>query len=105
MQDEKEHEKWLKIFFEGNFLIPGWNDRKKEILSAVIRKKADAERLLDQLGELIGREWARDNSVRRISTEDVRRWGQDIVRAKRLSEEEILEKLGVIRNEVLGRLG
>jgi len=104
MSEDYEYQKWLKIFYEGNLLIPGWNLRKRELLSVVKNKKEDAEILLTELGDLIGKEWAKDNMIRKISTSDVKRWGDELKRVKGSSDDNVLRKLYDIKQEVMGRL-
>ncbi len=80
----KNEEEWFRKFYEGTFLIKGWRSRMKELLQSFSPAQRDEMRdLLDKLGEKIGREWARDNRVRRVDTPLLQKWGQDLSNAKR----------------------
>jgi hypothetical protein len=65
----KQEQAWFKKFYEGTFLVKGWKAQMKELLQDFQGDDKDALRdLLGNLGEKIGREWAKDNAVRRIDT-------------------------------------
>jgi hypothetical protein len=80
--DTPEHSRWYKRFWTGDcdhlaFCIPGspnWND----VVDKLLVRGGPTERptLLPKacrLGQMIGLEWSRDRSVRRISTADLRK--------------------------------
>ena len=80
----KNEEEWFRKFYEGTFLIRGWRSRMKELLEPFSpSEREEMTPLLAGLGEKIGREWARDNSVRRVDTPLLQKWGEDLRRAKR----------------------
>lgn len=77
MTANKDEQEWFRKFYEGTFLVKGWKARTKEILQAVLPdRKEEIRKSLEILGEKIGREWAKDNSVRRIDTPMLRDWGE-----------------------------
>jgi hypothetical protein len=79
----KEEQEWLRKFYEGNFLVKGWNDRVKEILQAVPQEhKEKIHNDLSGLGHKIGREWSKDNAVRRIDNDRLKNWGDTLQTAK-----------------------
>jgi hypothetical protein len=79
----KEEQQWFRKFYEGTFLVKGWKSRMEEVLHAVPDSAKDSVGdLLSNLGEKIGREWARDNRVRRIDTAMIQQWGEDLRRSK-----------------------
>ena len=79
--DTSEHERWYKRYWTGQcdhlaLCIPGapnWN----EAVGAMLVKGGLAERAAVlpkacRLGQLIGLEWSREKSIRKISTADLR---------------------------------
>jgi hypothetical protein len=99
MSDDKEYRKWLKTFYEGNFMVKGWTATKEELIASMDRQ-GEAEKLLDELGKLIGEEWAKNNRIRKIDTEDVKRWGKQLQEAKGESDERIIAELKKIKKDV-----
>ena len=97
----KNEQEWLRKFYEGTFVIKGWNGRIKELLGSVPPENKDAIReSLEELGDKIGREWIKDNSVRRIDTEMLRKWGEFLRAAKRDGTAALEKKIRQIRAEV-----
>ncbi len=80
----KDEREWFKKFYEGTFLVKGWKIRMKEILQSVRPDgKGEIRSSLEILGEKIGREWAKENDVRRIGTPMLQKWGEQLNTAKR----------------------
>jgi len=104
MSGDKDYDKWLKTFYEGTFIIQGWNGRKDELLKNISDKKAEAEELLNEIGDLIGREWAKENDVRKINTDNVKAWGGEIKSVKNSSDDQILAKLNDLKGSVNAKL-
>jgi hypothetical protein len=99
MSDDREYRKWLKTFYEGSFLVKGWTARKKELLASM-EGQGEAEKIMDELGKLIGDEWAKDNRIRKIDTDDVKRWGEQLQEAKGEPDKKIIAELKKIKKEV-----
>jgi thymidylate synthase len=99
MSDDREYRKWLKAFYEGSFLVKGWTARKKELLASM-EGQGEAEKILDELGKLIGDEWAKDNRIRKIDTDDVKRWGEQLQETKGKPDKKIITELKKIKKEV-----
>lgn len=90
---------------EGALMVKGWNARTKEILKPF--SEEDKPRLADQLarlGEKIGREWARENSARRIDTPMLQSWGNALLSARKEGAGVVKEKIDEIEREVDGIL-
>jgi hypothetical protein len=100
MSDDREYRKWMKTFYEGSFLVKGWTARKKELLASMEGQGAAAEKILDELGLMIGDEWAKDNRIRKIDTDDVKRWGEQLQEAKGEPDKKIIAELKKIKKEV-----
>lgn len=78
-QPWKDYWEWVRVFYEGKRFPPvaGWNDRQKEILSKMhVGAHEHAHRHLARAGRVLAAEWAKDNSVRKVSTSDLQAWGK-----------------------------
>jgi hypothetical protein len=83
--DDAKHRLWYARFWTGNCgrlslftCFPGqpyWNETMRRLVASAPaeRRQALAQRLL-QLGRRIGHEWAKENDVRKISTDHMRAW-------------------------------
>ena len=80
----KREQEWYKKFHEGTFLVKGWKAQMRALLKDYQGDEREAlgNRLSD-LGEKIGREWAKDNAVRRIDTANLERWGARLTSARK----------------------
>lgn len=77
-----KEQKWYKTFHEGNLGVDGWVDISRNILSKLPAAQQPEQQLsLMQLGDKIGREWAKDNSTRKIDTGMLRKWGKELKNA------------------------
>lgn len=98
--NSKEAENYRK-FLKGSFLIKGWEARIKEILAAVPEhEKPEMKQLLNDLGKKIGKEWARNNKVRKIDSFMLQRWGNELKEAQKTGRNRLVEKLKKLDNEV-----
>lgn len=98
--ENPEYEKWIRAFYEGNFLSRGWNTRKKELLSKISDHKKEVEDQLNQVGEIISREWAKENDVRKINNQDLMHWGDLMKKAADNSALELLDQIENIKKKV-----
>ncbi len=107
MQSKAEYEEWLRKFFEGTFLVEGWNHRVETLVAGIDapRKRATIEKKLGQLGRLIGKEWAKDYDVRKIDTTALKKWGSFMAERRKRGIEELEEALHTVEAEVKERLG
>jgi hypothetical protein len=104
VQTWRQYWDWVQTFYRGNILSEGWIKFSQVTLDVV---KAEAERgrvleHLNELGKLISREWAKDASVRKISTADLRRWYNAISAARGADDgtgQHILKILKVIQKK------
>jgi hypothetical protein len=74
--------RWYQRFQEGVPFFDGW----KKITERVIEKFPEQEReqkmaIMQALGLKIGHEWCRDNRVRKVNTDMLQAWGQDLRQA------------------------
>ena len=99
--ENQEEKQWLKKFYEGSFLAKGWNGRSKELLSGVPADQAEAVRSdLEKLGDKIGREWSKDNSIRKIDTAMLQKWGDKMLSAKKKGASSLIQEIKAVETEV-----
>lgn len=84
-QDWKEYQDWVRTFYEGKRFppVPGWRAREQEIAARLpADRKATLQPRVEETGRLLASEWAKDNSVRKVSTSDLQSWGKRFGDAK-----------------------
>lgn len=73
------HLTWIKRFYRGLSIYPGWNDMTKLVIESMSEQPAseqsDAEKRLAQLGQKIAIEWAQSNDKRNIDSANINVWG------------------------------
>jgi len=93
VQSKEDYLKWVRRFYRGWNLYPdGWNDTIRDILLGVEDDNA-RERLrkkLARLGKLISAEWAKSSDDRAIRSRELSVWGQALLKAVNMNEEERL---------------
>lgn len=100
MRRAGEEENFQK-FLMGTFLIKGWKARVKEIIQRVpFEEKREMELLLSELGEKIGREWAKDKKVRKIDSVMLLKWGKELKAAVEESPQQLVAQLRNLDKEV-----
>lgn len=94
---------WIKTFFEGTWLITGWNARITELVDAAAPEdRARLTARMQRLGERIAPEWAK--SPGRILTPDLQRWGGRLQTAVRKGAAARDAEIAAIEAEVEGLL-
>ncbi len=102
----KQERDWLKKFYEGTFLVKGWNAQVKDLLQDFQGEERDATNdLLSDLGEKIGREWSKDNAVRRIDTVQLKDWGASLTSARKKGPDALIAEIRAIDQTVDELLG
>ena len=97
----KQEQDWLKKFYTGTFLVKGWNAQVKDLLQDFQGEEREATKdLLGDLGEKIGREWSRDNAVRRIDTIQLKQWGASLTSARKKGPEALIAEIRAIGKTV-----
>lgn len=83
-QSWSDHWGWINTFYEGKRFPPvaGWREREKDL---VARAPAAREHI-ERVGLALASEWAKDNSVRKVSTADLQAWGKRFTEAARTPE-------------------
>jgi len=68
--------KWFVTFLEGTFFADGWQEISTDILVKISPAYREQKQyVLTRLGNKIGREWCKDNDVRKIDTSMLKKWG------------------------------
>lgn len=97
-----KHERaWFKKFYEGTFLVKGWKAQMIDLLQDFQGEERDAlNDLLSDLGEKIGREWSKDNAVRRIDTAKLQEWGTSLASARKKGTDALTDEIRTIGQTV-----
>ena len=96
-----EEKKWYRTFQEGNMLADGWVDISKAILSRTpAAEQPEQQKNLFQLGDKIGREWAKRNDSRRSNTDMLKKWGKELKDAAKKDPEALNLALTSINSQV-----
>ena len=76
-QSFEEYSDWVKTFYEGKRFppVPGWRKREEDLLRHH-HANHELRHALHETGRLLASEWAKDNGVRRVSTNDLQAWGK-----------------------------
>ncbi|CAK8713734.1 hypothetical protein GCAAIG_03070 [Candidatus Electronema halotolerans] len=70
---------WFETFQKGTFYARGWKDITAELLAkAPAAAKDDLRKRLEDLGFKIGREWSKNNDIRKIDNEMLKQWGSQL---------------------------
>ena len=102
----KQEQEWLKKFYEGTFLVKGWKAQMGTLTKDLQGdERAVLEDRLSALGEKIGREWAKDNTVRRIDTAKLQQWGARLTTAKKSGPDALTAEIRNIAHAVDEILG
>lgn len=97
----EEEKKWYKTFQEGNLFADGWVDISKDILARLpTEQHTKQQENLFQLGDKIGREWAKRNNARKINTDMLKKWGQTLRDASRENPEALTAAITDIDRQV-----
>ena len=83
-QSWDQYWRWVKVFYEGNFLSAGWTERSIGLVSDV-QSAAELKKLratINALGREISAEWSKDYAVGKVNTADLLAWGQMLQKAK-----------------------
>lgn len=100
MAKKTEEENYQK-FLKGVFWIKGWNSRVKEILQTVPDEdRVEMKKLLAELGEKIGREWAKDSGIRKIDSEMLKIWGNQLKQAVVIGPTHLVKQLRELERDV-----
>ncbi len=95
-------QKWFETFQKGTFYARGWRDITAELLAkAPSDMKDDLKKRLDDLGRKIGREWSKNNAVRKIDNEMLQQWGCQLQQAVEQEPTKIVQVVASLNQNVL----
>ncbi len=108
LQSEAEYLLWVMRFYTGYRAVPGWLQMTEQVMQRLRpEERAVTSARLFELGARIGAEWAKDNSVRRLTTRSAGVWRDALLEA--LSRDELgayLDRLSADVDALLaGELG
>jgi hypothetical protein len=74
-----EEKEWFAKFQEGTFYAQGWKEITADIIAKTPEELQEEQRLaLEALGTKIGCEWSKDNDIRKIDTDMLQLWGNQL---------------------------
>ncbi len=110
VQNWGQYRGWVLTFYKGNLMSDGWT-KFGQVTAGVVKSARARQAVITQineLGRIIGREWAKDSSVRKINTNDLKRWNDELATARQHDDgsgQQILAALGAVRRMAEGRHG
>lgn len=97
VQSLEQYLTWVERFYQGWDMYPtGWSQICRELAAKIADPsiKREIQAKLRRLGIAIAAEWAKDNTVRRITTRHVAIWGNALQKsAERAEIPEILDRI------------
>jgi hypothetical protein len=92
---------WYEKFQNGGFFYNGWQQISEDVVARVVaEEKLKARITMLALGVRIGCEWSKENDVRKISTQMLRKWGEKLRSTATDSSDNILVVISTIEYEV-----
>ena len=102
LQSWGQYRGWVQTFYKGNLMSEGWSKFGEvtvgKVKSATARHAVIAQ--INELGRIISLEWAKDSSVRKITTTDLRRWNDVMTAAQQRDDgsgQQIIDALRAVR--------
>ncbi len=96
-----EEKEWYEKFQNGLLFFDGWKKITKEILFNLPHEdKKVTKNFLKLLGQKIGSEWCKANSIRKIDTDMLLQWGNNLKEILRRNPNKITETLRAIDSDV-----
>jgi hypothetical protein len=102
VQSWGQYRGWVQTFYKGNLMSEGWT-KFGQVTVSVVRSAETRQTVIlqiNELGRIVGREWAKDSSVRKITTADLRRWNDLMATARQNDDgsgQRIIEALRAVR--------
>jgi hypothetical protein len=93
---------WVQTFYKGNLMSEGWI-KFGELTVSTVRSSAARRAVIahiNELGRIISLEWAKDSSVRKITTADLRLWNEVMAKARQSDDgsgKQIIDALKAVR--------
>jgi hypothetical protein len=102
LQSWAQYRGWVQTFYKGNLMSEGWS-KFAEVTASKVKSARARQAVIAQVGELgriIGLEWAKDSSVRKITTADLRRWNEVMATARQSDDgsgQQIMNAMKAVR--------
>ena len=84
VQSWGQYRGWVQTFYRGNLMSEGWS-KFGEVTLSTVRPAAARQAVIahiNEVGRIISLEWAKDSSVRKITTADLRSWNEAMATAR-----------------------
>ncbi len=96
-----EELRWYRTFMKGTMLFDGWEKISQEILaSAPPHVREQQRQQLAILGQKIGAEWCKDNAIRKVDNDMLKKWGKLLKKTAKKSPEQLPEVIASIDRQV-----
>jgi len=100
-QLSKHEKEWYQKFHNGILFFSGWKQITQDLVSKFShRDELNLENNLRILGEKIGLEWCKENDVRKINTEMLRKWGDMLSKAVDHGINQVTKTINYVETEV-----
>lgn len=94
-------QKWFETFQKGTFYARGWREITAELLAkAPVETKDDLKHRLEELGQKIGREWSKNNDIRKIDNTMLRHWGDQLQQVAKREPTKIVQVVASLNQKV-----
>jgi hypothetical protein len=99
VQSWAQYRGWVQTFYRGNLMSEGWSRFGQLTAGAVTSPEARQAviRQINELGRIIAREWAKDSSIARITTSDLRRWNDLMATARQRDDGSGQQIIGALK--------
>ena len=91
---------YVQQFYNGNFFVSGWLGQTDDIVGYIDKKNVDSVKAVRErmarLGFKVAAEWAKDNSVRKINSDDLKKWGEQLKTAAKADKHDGAEIIKAI---------
>jgi hypothetical protein len=93
---------WYETFHAGSFFIEGWRAKSEKILDSINSSELKEQVAVDlcKMGVVIGLEWSKDNSIRKIDNDDLENWGEKLQMGLDAGDNELVAEISLIGQEV-----
>ncbi|MAM71688.1 MAG: hypothetical protein CMP91_11155 [Gammaproteobacteria bacterium] len=103
-QEQDEYLNWVRVFYQGNALSPGWHLLTEELLfESEAARHEEYSLKMANLGRQISAEWAKGNEVRLIDTRCASIWRDALIEA--IERDDLDNYIARFENDVNAILG
>jgi len=86
IQTWEEYWAWVQQFYSGTLVLNGWLGSTKQCVAVVTipDRRRELAKMMNEVGLVVCREWAKDKTVGKITTNDLAVWGASLQTASEL---------------------